>query len=53
MDTQCGTCEQKKPLTIQTSKERAVTNRSKVDKDSDSELFIEFLGAKEKEQNQE
>ncbi len=36
--------------TIQTSRERAVTNRSKVDKDSVSQLFIVFLGAKEKEQ---
>lgn len=38
--------------TIQTSRERAVTNRSKVDKDSVSQLFIVFLGAKEKEQKQ-
>lgn len=36
--------------TTQTSRERAVTNRSKVDKDSVSQLFIVFLGAKEKEQ---
>lgn len=36
--------------TIQTSRERAVTNRSNVDKDSVSQLFIVFLGAKEKEQ---
>lgn len=36
--------------TIQTSRERAVTNRSKVDKDSVSQLFNVFLGAKEKEQ---
>lgn len=36
--------------TIQTSRERAVTNRSNVDKDSVSQLFIVILGAKEKEQ---
>lgn len=34
--------------TIQTGRERAVTNRSKVDKDSVSQLFCVFLGAKEK-----
>lgn len=34
----------------QTSRERSVTNRSNVDKDSVSQLFIVFVGAKEKEQ---
>lgn len=48
MHTHTGTHAQ----TIQTSRERAVTNRSKVDKDSVSQLFIVFLGAKEKEQKQ-
>lgn len=48
--THKATCMHK---TIQTSRERAVTNRSKVDKDSVSQLFLAvFLGAKEKEQKQ-
>lgn len=47
MDTQAGTHGQ----TTQTSRERAVTNRSKVDKDSVSQL-LKKLGAKEKEQKQ-
>ena len=33
---------------MQTSRERTVTNRSRVDKDSVSQLFIVFLGAKKK-----
>lgn len=50
------TCTNKtktKKTNIQSSRERTVTNRSKVDKDSVSELFFFFLGAKGKEQNQE
>lgn len=39
--------------TIQTSRERAVTNRSKVDKDSVSQLFFSvFWEQKKKEQKQ-
>lgn len=38
--------------TIQTSRERAVTNRSKVDKDSVSQLLIVFLEQKKKNKKQ-